>query len=430
MQRYEEYKDSEVELIGQIPNHWIIIKSKYINNIYNGDSLNEAQKKKYENDNKNFLSYISSKDIDINFSTINYNNGLRIPSCEPFKIAPQNTSLICIEGGSAGKKIAFTNQNIFFVNKLACFNTFKNTDAKYIYYSLKGASFQTQFQNSMTGLIGGVSLSALNNFILTLPPLREQKLIAKFLDEKSEKINAAIITKEQQIEKLKELRQVTIHQAVTKGIQPHVDMKDSEIDWIDKVPKHWKVKRLKYVFEILKRISGELGHDVLSITQKGIKVKDITSGEGQLAMDYSKYQFAYKGDFAMNHMDLLTGWVDISSYNGVISPDYRVFSLIDKKNNPQYFLHLLQDCYRSKTFYAHGQGVSMLGRWRFPTENFNNFYFPIPPIQEQKEIVNYLEKQTSKIDQAINQKTEQITKLKEYKQSLINEIVMGKIKVT
>ena len=83
--------------------------------------------------------------------------------------------------------------------------------------------------------------------------------------------------------------------------------KDSGIEWLGKIPQEWKLVRLKYVVNILKRIAGKEGYDVLSITQQGIKVKDIDSGEGQLAMDYSKYQLLYHGEFAMNHMDLLTG---------------------------------------------------------------------------------------------------------------------------
>src|SRR5690606_38616440 len=102
--------------------------------------------------------------------------------------------------------------------------------------------------------------------------------------------------------------------------------KKSSISWVGEIPEHWQVKRLKHIFKIQKRIAGELGHNVLSITQNGIKIKDIDSGKGQLAMDYSKYQRIYAGEFGMNHMDLLTGYVDISKYNGVISPDYRVFS--------------------------------------------------------------------------------------------------------
>ena len=97
--------------------------------------------------------------------------------------------------------------------------------------------------------------------------------------------------------------------------------KDSGVDWLGDVPSDWGVIKLKHLVSIRKRIIGHEGVGVLSITQKGIKVKDITSGEGQLSMDYSKYQVVDKGDFAMNHMDLLTGYVDISKFDGVVSPD-------------------------------------------------------------------------------------------------------------
>jgi len=110
--------------------------------------------------------------------------------------------------------------------------------------------------------------------------------------------------------------------------------KKSGIDWIGEVPIGWDIKRLKYIFRIRKDIVGELGHKVLSITNKGVKVKDIDSGEGQISSDYSKYQKVKIGDFAMNHMDLLTGWVDISKYKGVTSPDYRVFEVADKSVVP------------------------------------------------------------------------------------------------
>ncbi|MBF0097884.1 MAG: restriction endonuclease subunit S, partial [Magnetococcales bacterium] len=143
------------------------------------------------------------------------------------------------------------------------------------------------------------------------------------------------------------------------------EYKDSGVEWLGKVPRHWQVKRLKNLFEIKKRIAGEEGYDVLSITQQGIRVKDTDSNDGQLSMDYSKYQFVDVGDFAMNHMDLLTGYVDISVFSGVTSPDYRVFSIKNiNENNSNYLLYLLQNGYRRKIFYAFGQGASQLGRWR------------------------------------------------------------------
>lgn len=206
-------------------------------------------------------------------------------------------------------------------------------------------------------------------------------------------------------------------------LQKYPAYKDSGVEWLGEIPEHWEVKRLKYVFNILKRIAGELGHDVLSITQNGIKVKNIESGEGQLSMDYSKYQYVYKGDFAMNHMDLLTGYVDISKFDGVISPDYRVFDLIESNSDKDYMLLLLQMGYNNKIFYAHGQGVSMLGRWRLPSENFNNFSFPVPPKAEQIAIVGFLKCKTILIDKAISIKEKQIKLLKERRQTLIHRAV-------
>ena len=199
--------------------------------------------------------------------------------------------------------------------------------------------------------------------------------------------------------------------------------KDSGVEWLGKIPAHWGIKRLKYLFNITKRIAGEVGYDVLSITQSGIKVKDVESGEGQLSMDYSKYQLIGEGDFAMNHMDLLTGYVDISKYNGVVSPDYRVFTLGARDCSKEYLLLLLQLGYKSKVFYAHGQGVSLLGRWRFPAENFNNFIFPIPPLQEQTCIASFLDRKTAQIDKAIAQKERLIELLKERRQIMIHQAV-------
>lgn len=144
-------------------------------------------------------------------------------------------------------------------------------------------------------------------------------------------------------------------------IERYPAYKDSGVEWLGEIPEHWQVKKLKFIFKVQKRIAGELGHDVLSITQNGIKVKDVESGEGQLAMDYSKYQLVYKGDFAMNHMDLLTGYVDISKYDGVISPDYRVFELVGNNCSKAYLLFLFQMGYTNKIFYAFGQGVSQSG---------------------------------------------------------------------
>ena len=202
-----------------------------------------------------------------------------------------------------------------------------------------------------------------------------------------------------------------------------VPLENSGIDWLGDIPTDWKTKKLKFVTKIRKRIAGYEGPDVLSITQQGIKVKDIESGEGQLAQNYSGYQLVYKGDFAMNHMDLLTGYVDISKFDGVVSPDYRVFTNESDEILDEFLLLIFQIGYRQRIFFRYGQGVSLLGRWRFPAENFNEFVVPIPPLSVQERIVDFLDDKTDKIDRAAKIKEGQIALLRERKQIIIQEAV-------
>ena len=201
-------------------------------------------------------------------------------------------------------------------------------------------------------------------------------------------------------------------------------MKLSGEDWIGDIPQSWSAIRGKMLFEIRKRIAGEDGHTVLSITQRGVEEKDISSGEGQLAADYSKYQHLHRGEFAMNQMDLLTGWVDISKFDGVTSPDYRVFALrIPHAHDPRFHLYTLQHCYSQRIFFAFGKGAAQLGRWRLPTGAFNEFRFPNPPLNEQKAIARFLDRETAKIDELIAAQEDLIRLLKEKRQAVISHAV-------
>ncbi|MDM1311296.1 restriction endonuclease subunit S [Acinetobacter indicus] len=199
--------------------------------------------------------------------------------------------------------------------------------------------------------------------------------------------------------------------------------KNSGVEWLGDVPEHWQVKPNKYVFKIQKRIAGTLGFNVLSITQKGLKIKDIESNAGQMAQDYSKYQIVNVGDFAMNHMDLLTGWVDIAKVTGVTSPDYRVFEVRNKKVNKEYFLHLFQLGYRNKILFAFGQGAAQMGRWRLQSETFNSLKMPFPSIEEQEKIVSFLDTETARIDTLIAKQEKLIELLEEQHKSIISHAV-------
>lgn len=200
--------------------------------------------------------------------------------------------------------------------------------------------------------------------------------------------------------------------------------KDSGVEWLGQVPGHWGIQRIRRLCEIRKRIAGELGYDVLSITQHGIKIRDVESNDGQLSMDYSKYQFVEVGDFAMNHMDLLTGYVDLAEIRGVTSPDYRVFTIREpSKCHDKYLLYLFQMGYKNKIFFAYGQGSSQLGRWRLPTEQFNDLSFPLPPATEQQNIAVFLDRETAKIDGLVAEQRRLTALLKEKRQAVISHAV-------
>ena len=301
---------------------------------------------------------------------------------------------------------------------------------RYMYYAL--SSKQKELEDAAVGSTNQAFLTITDIYKRTIPnpSLPEQQRIADFLDRKCADIGNVLEKTKSSIEEYKKLKQSVITEAVTKGIRGEKPMKDSGSAWFGKIPASWDANKLKYTFTIRKRIVGEDGNTVLAITQKGVKPKDMSNGNGQFAESYANYQIVHPGDFAMNHMDLLTGWVDISKYEGVTSPDYRVFTLDDTTRNcPGYYLYMMQMCYSNRIFYSMGQGVSGMGRWRLPADMFNNFIIACPPFEEQQEIAEYLDKKCSEIDSLIASKEKFITELESYKKSLIYEYVTGKKEV-
>ncbi len=422
MPRYDFYRDSGFNWIGQVPKEWEVTKL--------GACLSPISIK--NRPNLPLLSItrelgVIERDLEDEDSNHNF-------------IPDDLSGYKLIEKGQFGMNKMKAWQGSYGVSNYTgivspayyVFNFVKEIHPRFFNWAIRSKLYVSYFGSASDGVRIGqwdLSKSRMKVIPFLLPSPEEQTAIANFLDQKTVQIDEAIAIKEQQIALLKERKLIIIQEAVTQGLNPNMPMKNSGVDWIGQIPTHWKVKRLKYVVKILKRIIGFEGPDVLSITQKGIKIKDIESGEGQLAMDYSKYQIVKTGEYAMNHMDLLTGYVDISRYEGVISPDYRVFVNTSKEMSNLYLLSIFQLGYKQRVFYRYGQGVAQLGRWRFPADNFNNFSVPFPPKKEQEAIVNLIELESGKLDQSIQIIENQIGNLKEYKATLINSAVTGKIKV-
>ncbi len=280
------------------------------------------------------------------------------------------------------------------------------------------------------GAVPSLNESQIGDYKLAIPAPKEQQAIATFLDTETAKIDGLMAEQRALVALLKEKRQAVISHAVAKGLNPAAPMKDSGVAWLGEVPRHWEVTKIRRLCEIKKRIVGELGFDVLSITQKGIRIKDLEGNHGQISMDYSKYQLVQPGDFAMNHMDLLTGYVDIAKTIGVTSPDYRVFRIKNKSvSNDKYLLYLFQNGYQSQLFYPFGRGSSELGRWRLPTDEFKNFPFPLPPLKEQEKIAAFIAEQLVKFDTLTQEAQTAIALLQERRTALISAAVTGKMDV-
>lgn len=305
-------------------------------------------------------------------------------------------------------------------------------ESRYFGYLFDSSQWSDEFYSWGHGIVADLWTTGWNDMkkiLLPVPPLDEQRRIADYLDDKCAEIDRAVSAAEQSIEEYKVYKNSVVYRAITKGLDVDVPMKDSGIEWLREIPVGWKITPIKHLFYISKTIAGRTGFDVLSITQQGLKVKDIKSGEGQLASDYSHYQIVEPGDFAMNHMDLLTGWIDLSDKTGVTSPDYRVFKTRTDDVDKHYYLRVFQHYYSARVFYGFCKGISSKGRWRLPADAFRSIQVPLPPLSEQRRIANYLDETCAQIDRAVAAKQVVITELKSYKQSLIYETVTGKREV-
>lgn len=201
------------------------------------------------------------------------------------------------------------------------------------------------------------------------------------------------------------------------------EVKNSGIEWIGEIPYSWQIKSVKNEFTRKQSQSSNLENNILTLARSGVKVRDISTGEGQIASDYSKYNYVTPGDLLLNPMDLVSGDnCNISNIYGVISPAY--FNLGVKNHaNPYFFNYYFKMQYWVGSFFAHGKGVSFENRWTLNYETLRNFPILFPPLNEQQKIVKFLDDKLSSIKSLTEQTNQSINELKKYKQSLITEAV-------
>ena len=293
------------------------------------------------------------------------------------------------------------------------------------YYKYLLRKFDIEHMKSLgQGVRQTISFNDIKNEYLVIPPLSEQKIISKFLDTKTHKIDSLIRKIEKKIELLKEYKSTLINQCVTEGLNQNVEMKDSKVNWIGQIPIDWNAKKLKYIFEEKKSTKNPL------LNSGSISFGEVIYKNDEKITESTKnsYQEVLNGEFLINplnlNFDLKSLRIALSKIDVVVSQGYIVLK-INKEFCPNYYKYLLRkfDIEHMKSL---GQGV----RQTISFNDIKNEYLVIPPLSEQKIISKFLDTKTHKIDSLIRKIEKRINLLKEYRQSLICSVVTGKVRIT
>ncbi len=414
--KYESYKDSSEGWLGEVPSHWENRKLKQL-----------FQEKKHKPN-------MSLNCGAISFGEVVEKDDERVPLATKasyqevlsgeFLVNPLNLNY-----DLKSLRIGLSNIDVVVSAGYIVFQAKAKIDKRYFNYLLH------RYDVSNMKLLGSgvrqtISFNHIANSQLVSPPLPEQRAIAAFLDGKCATIDEAVRIKEEQIILLRERRQILIQQAVTRGLNPDAPMKDSGIDWIGEIPAHWEVRRSKFLFRQSKELARK--DDIqLSATQSyGVIPQEqfeelVGRRVVKISTNLAKRKHVELNDFVIS-MRSFQGGLERAYATGCIRSSYVILKPAPKVN-PDFFGYLLKipryihALQITGNFIRDGQDLTF--------ENFADVDLYVPPYQEQAEIADHIKRGCGSIDNAISIKQDQIATLKEYKTSLINSAVTGKIKV-
>jgi len=434
MHTYDSYKDSGIDWLGEIPSHWEVKRIKYLFKEINERSLGG---------NEDLLSVSQYTGVTRKSDKLQEGDLLTNASTlEGYKVVRKrqlvSNIMLAWNGSLAFSEFDGITSPAYCIYKLT-----SDDNYKYFHYLFKTDLYKSEFKRNSSGVIESRLRLYTEDFFriwAILPLLHEQEAIARFLDDKCAKIDELVAIKEQQIDKLKELRQVKIYQAVTKGLNPNAEMKDSGIDWIGEIPTHWEVKRLKNVLaNKLKYGANESGYEYDEHLPRYIRITDF-GYDGKLNEEKKlSLPFEIAKDYLLKDGDILfarSGATVGKAYQFKSSMSTEKFYcyagyLIKAEPDTQIILSDFLNYYTQSGAFNNWKN-SIFNKATIENigaDKYAELKVPIPPLHEQEAIVAYLDEATNKIDQAIAQREAQIEKLKAYKQSLINEVVTGKVKV-
>ena len=419
MRRYPEYKESGVEWIGKIPKNWQILKVKHV-----GSS----------NPSKNNPKTTCLKDTLVVFLPMErvHTDGtidqeLRLPYSQlknGYTYFEENDVLI------AKVTPCFENGKIILVKNLATPVGFGSTEfivirpntqkvfPPFLFYVLYNEPLRSIGKHFMTSAVGlkRIPTEFVENFQIPIPAYQEQTQIVNFLDRKTGQIDELIRIKERRIELLQEQRTTLINQVVTKGLDPNVEMKSSGVEWIGKIPKHWKIEKIKYIATFVSEKSNP-ETDAIKISPENVE-----SETGKVLNFYSSYDAIgvrfQAGDVLFNKLRVYLNKVVFAEYDG-----YSLGEMIVIRPSLQgmgkYLFYLMLSSRFIEYCNSISYGVKMP---RTAVDDILNAQIPMTSDQEQIQIANFLDCMTQQIDELISAEQRKIEFLKEYRQSLISEV--------
>lgn len=434
---YNAYKDSDVDWIGKIPSNWKILKAKHIFNRVNNKSATGDEE---------LLSVSEYYGVKPKKETINDGEYLsRSESLVGYKKCSKNDLVMNIM--LAWKKgLGITDYDGIVSPAYEIFNINMDlVNPHYINHLLRTDLYSNEFKKHSYGIIDSRLRLYPENFKeieCILPPLKEQQHIAKYLDKQIVKIDKIISKSYELIKLLEEKRVALINHIVTKGLNPNTQMQDSGIEWIGEMPSNWELKKFRNVLKERSEKNNPIkSKERLSLSiDKGVTLyAEKTTNLDRFKDDFTQYKLAHKGDLVLNSMNMIVGAVGVSKYFGCVSPVYYTYYDETEDNTiTNYCDYLFKTKTIKKYLRSLGRGIMSIDRGddrintcrlKVSRDDLRNMYIPFPPLNEQKEINNYLDEECEKITNVTSVINKHIELLEEYKTSLIHHVVTGKIDV-
>ncbi len=422
MKQYDSYKDSGVEWIGEVPSHWEVMKTSLAFHGIGSGTTPSTSKKEFYDDND---GYYWLQTGDLNDGLINDTSKkitkLAISQCN-LKFYPIDSIVIAMYGATIGKVGIWGIKTA--TNQACCvLPANKNMNFKFAFYEFLACK-----PALLVSAIGGgqpnISQDVIRKQKIAIPPLLEQNIIATYLDKKCSEIDNVISAQQKRIALLQELKQSVITHAVTKGLNPNVEMDATEEDWINRLPASWGKAKLKYYIHL---VNGRAYSQPELLSEGKYKVLRVGNYFTNDTWYYSNMEL--EEDKYCNNGDLLYAWS--ASFGPYIwNQDktiyhYHIWKVCYKEcMDKMYVYYLLKAITNFKLGDIHGSTMVHI-----TMESMNNSVIPIPSFDEQKDIATFLDKKCASIDNALTKAQHQVELLQKYKQSLITEVVTGKRKV-